>query len=132
MNMEISTSKATNRLKLMDISNIRILRTISLNSRQQWVMFSKIRRVHFSFYELNNDNGDFQIVKTIRMFMIQITNIKSDDHIYLKLSLRMQFFVARNEIVQWTSDHTLDVVSVIHTCMYLQLSSPTQNSISRI
>ena len=80
--------------------NTRILRTISLNTRQQSVPVYKIRRVHFSFYELNNENGNFQVVKTIRILMIQIINIKSDDHIYLKVSLRMKFCVAHNEIVQ--------------------------------
>ena len=48
----------------------------------------RIQRVHFHFYELNNDN---QVVKTIRMLMMQIINIKSDD---LKISLRMKFSVA--------------------------------------
>ena len=43
--------------------------TILLNSSSHWVVFSKIRTGHFSFYELNDDNGNFQVVKTMRMFI---------------------------------------------------------------
>ena len=47
----------------------RTSRTISLNSSPHWVVFYKIRTVHFSFDEFNDDNGNFQVVKTMRMFI---------------------------------------------------------------
>ena len=47
----------------------RTSRIVSLNSSPHWVVFSKIQRVHFSFDEFNDDNGDFQVVKTMRMFI---------------------------------------------------------------
>ena len=128
------------------LAKTRKLRTISLNSSQQWTVLSKIRRDQFSLYEFNSDNGDFLVVKTIRMFIIQIINLKCDNRIYLKISLRMRVSVAHNEIVQFFTMNfglyfrscefcTYISSKIIGQCKFqngnLQLSSPTQNSISR-
>ena len=51
------------------LAKTRTSTNISLGSSPHWVVFSKIRRVHFSFYEFNDNNGDFQVVKTMRMFI---------------------------------------------------------------